>query len=344
MRSVHLLAASSLAATGLLTSLAAPTGAAAADGQDKPGHTAFAVIGDVPYGADQVARFPAWVSQINADPDVDLAVHVGDIKNGSSRCDDGYLSLIRGQFDRFEDPLVYTPGDNEWTDCHRTNNGGYNPLERLDVVRETFFDRPGTTLGDRPVRVASQAAVGLPENVWLRRDRLAVGAVHVVGSNNGRKPWSGLGLTEPTPEQLAEEQHRMQSSIALVRQLFADAARRQDRAVVVFLQADMFDPTYTPAPDDISAFRPLVQALAEETNRFGGPVYLFDGDSHVYNVDRPLAPGSVWLERYGVSAPAPALQRVTVDGSTNNTDWLKVSVHRPGADTVLSWEQVPYTD
>ena len=31
------------------------------------------------------------------------------------------------------------PGDNEWTDCHRKNNGGYDNLERLDHIGKTMF-------------------------------------------------------------------------------------------------------------------------------------------------------------------------------------------------------------
>jgi hypothetical protein len=50
----------------------------------------------------------------------------------------------------------------------------------------------------------------------------------------------------------------------------------------------------------------------------------------------------VWLQRYGVTGSAAGLQRITVDGSSNNKDWLKVSVNRPGAPGVLSWERVPY--
>ena len=61
---------------------AAPARAAAS--APRAGGYAFAVIGDVPYGADQVARFPGWIQQINADPQVRSVVHVGDIKNGSS--------------------------------------------------------------------------------------------------------------------------------------------------------------------------------------------------------------------------------------------------------------------
>ena len=39
---------------------------------------------------------------------------------------------------------------------------------------------------------------------------------------------------------------------------------------------------------------------------------------------------------------SPTLERITVDGSDNNKDWLHVTVHRPGADTVISWERIPY--
>ncbi|WP_344192480.1 metallophosphoesterase [Pedococcus aerophilus] len=326
---------------GSLVAASPATARAEAPGQAKPGHETFAVIGDVPYGADQVARFPGWIDQINADPQVGFVFHVGDIKNGSTRCDDAYYRMIRTQFERFADPLVYTPGDNEWTDCHRANNGGYDPLERLAFDRSVFFDRPGTTLG-APARVSVPDAA-YPENVQLRRAGVSFATLHVVGSNNDLAPWTGLGQTAATPAQVAEERGRMAASIALLRQTFAQATQRHDRAVVVLQQADMFDPTYTPAPTDISAFRPLVQALAEETNRFRGDVYLVNGDSHIYNSDRPLAPGSVWLERYGVTSPAPALERITVDGSDNNKDWLKVTVNRPGAASTLGWTRVPYS-
>ncbi len=331
------------ATTALLGSTAAAQAAETPPGQTEDGHYSFAIIGDVPYGDAQLAAFPGWIDQINA-AEPELTFHVGDIKSGSSRCDDPYYATIRSDFDRFDKPLVYTPGDNEWTDCHRANNGGYNPLERLAHDRAVFFDRPGTTLGRDRTRVASQVAAGFPENVQLRRQGVDFAVVHVVGSNNGRQPWTGLGRTTATPEQLAEEQARMANGIAVVRSTFAQARQRHDRAVMVLLQADMFDPTFTPNfATDISAFKPLVQALVDEATAFNGPVYLVNGDSHVYNADRPLATGSHWLATYGVTGSADNLQRITVDGSANNTDWLKVTVNRPGTSGVLSWERIPYT-
>ena len=128
----------------------------------------------------------------------------------------------------------------------------------------------------------------------------------------------------------------------LIRDAFDDARAHRDRAVVVMTQADMFDPTVTnPSYASYYAFTPIVRALAEESASFRGEVYLFNGDSHVYNSDRPLATGSSWLAFYGVTTPVDKLQRITVDGSDNNNDYLRVSVNR-GGRAVLSWKRVPY--
>lgn len=186
-------ATSIIVAVGGLTT----TASAQPDKPDKNEHAfTFAVIGDIPYGDAQIARFPAVVDQINADPAVQLVDHLGDVKSGSSVCSDDYFAMIRIQFDRFVDPLVYTPGDNEWTDCHRVNNGSYKPLERLAAVREVFFPRPGKTLGQHSVRVRSQAEQGFVENVTYTRGDVGFAAVHIVGSNNSLAPWTGK--TAPT--------------------------------------------------------------------------------------------------------------------------------------------------
>jgi hypothetical protein len=71
-------------------------------------------------------------------------------------------------------------------------------------------------------------------------------------------------------------------------------------------------------------------------------VYLFNGDSHVYTSDKPLADGSTWLSFYGVDASVPNLSRVTVDGSTGVSDYLRVTVDAHTTD-VLSWTRVPFT-
>ncbi|MER5452805.1 metallophosphoesterase [Streptomyces sp. NPDC002764] len=334
---------SGTAALSLLTlavsagSASAGPRAADAGNRDKP--FTFAVIGDMPYGDAEIADFPHVISQINADPDVTFVSHLGDIKNGSTACTDAYFQMIKTDFDQFEDPLVYTVGDNEWTDCHRPNNGSYNPLERLAKIRQVFFPRPGFTLGHNSVRVTSQADEGIPENVRYTRAGVAFAAFDVVGSNNSMAPWTGN--TQPTPEQATEVLARTASVIESIRDTFAAARHHHNRAVALTMQADMFDPTVSdPSYADYYAFQPIVAAIARESAAFDGPVYLFNGDSHLYNSDQPLAVGSSWLSFYHLTTAVPNLHRITVDGSSNAKDYLKVTV-QPHTSQVLSWTRVP---
>jgi hypothetical protein len=301
----------------------------------------FAVIGDIPYGDAQIAEFPSRIDQINADRQVQLVDHLGDIKSGSSLCTDEYFATIRTQFDRFTDPLVYTPGDNEWTDCHRANNGSYNPLERLANIRELFFPVPGRTLGQHSVGVTAQTAQGYPENVSYERAQVAFAAVHIVGSNNSLAPWTGN--TTATPEQSVEVLGRTAADIGLIRDTFRLAKEHRDRAVVLLTQADMFDPSVAgPAFADFYAFQPIVQAVAQESAAFDGKVFLFNGDSHVFHQDKPLAVGSTWLSFYGVTSPVANLTRVTVEGSNDVDEWLKVNIDRRNPE-VLTFQRVPFS-
>jgi hypothetical protein len=346
MRAKKTMMIAAVAAAILVAGAATP---AVAGGKEHGDHGAdrgslsFGIIGDVPYGPAEIAAFPSYIQDLNSHRELSFVGHLGDIKNGSSVCSDEYFASIRSNFDALRLPLVYTPGDNEWTDCHRANNGAYNPLERLAAVRKTFFPRPGLTLG-APMRVDSQARTGYPENVDFRTSDISFTAVNIPGSNNSLAPWSGLGQTTATPEQTAEVEARTRADIRQLTDTFRDAKKHHDRAVVVMTQADMFDPTVTaPAPADYAAFTPLVKALIEQANAFGGPVYLINGDSHVFNEDHPLAAGSAWLPFYGQATAATNLTRLTVDGSSNAQDWLKATKTPRGSATPLVFERVPFT-
>jgi hypothetical protein len=157
-----------VAGAAALALAAAPAGVAAADGhvphngggKNKP--FTMAVFGDAPYGnsdADttQFDAMPAYIDSINTDPDVGTVVHVGDIYLGKQTCTNSYDRSIADLFTDFADPLVYTPGDNEWTDCQKPAEGGGDPLANLDLVRSDFFPRAGETLGGGNLKVLSQA-------------------------------------------------------------------------------------------------------------------------------------------------------------------------------------------
>ncbi|MGH3649641.1 MAG: hypothetical protein ACRDU9_02950, partial [Acidimicrobiia bacterium] len=111
--------------------------AAACGGGGKPADTARAVRfgfwGDTPYSGDEARAVVNLVEQMN-DADLDLALFVGDIFGGT--CENtGYTAAV-DLFNSLRGPVVYLPGDNEWTDCHPTRK---DPLERLAHIRRTMF-------------------------------------------------------------------------------------------------------------------------------------------------------------------------------------------------------------
>lgn len=292
-----------------------------------------AVIGDTPYGDEQFNAFPALVADINADRRVGLVLHVGDVKNGSSTCTDQRYRAVLGLYETFRDPFVYTPGDNEWTDCHRPATDGYLPTERLASVRDIFYPRTGRSLGGRPIDVLSQGSEpgfeDFVENQIWRKSATVFSTVHVVGSNNGLAPWFAAAETEAQKAiRLEEFASRMEANLAWIDRSFDVAARRGTRGVVIAMQADMF------GPGEVDGFAPIVARIAERASRFDGPVLLLEGDSHRYLVDRPLASGS---PAHGVTTAAPNVTRIVVEGETAS-EWLRLTVN-PRSSRVFSWQR-----
>lgn len=307
----------------------------------------IAVIGDVPYGAEATAAFPILIESINDDPKVRRAVHVGDTKSGSTVCSDAWFDFIYDSFMSFDDPLVYTPGDNEWTDCHRDNNGNWNPLERLDKIRDVYFSSPGTTLGSRGKRVMAQDR--FPENqLWLE-SRVVFAAIHVVGSNNNLAPWTCYApFDADCPDGTSPETNAMaaaREAEALARDIANrawlerafDLAEEQGAAgVVIFAHGDMWHPADIAAGDvDFSGHQAFVERLALRSAAFGEPVILFAGDSHNYRVDNPLVGDTNYF-----APDAPNLTQITVDRSIeDDIVWVRLHVD-PKAPGVFSWEEV----
>ena len=137
------------AVLALSVAVAAPAAAVAGRHGGDHGHSArsftYAVYGDAPYGTtptdtSETDATPAFIAAVNADRAVSTVLHVGDIHSGSQFCTQAYDQQIAGLWTGFSDPLVYTPGDNEWTDCHKKKEGGgaFNPTTgQIDFVTNT---------------------------------------------------------------------------------------------------------------------------------------------------------------------------------------------------------------
>ena len=327
------------------TAPAAPsltTGSAINSGSSEP--YTLAVIGDIPYGAQKLADLPKLIDLINADPKVDIAVHLGDIKSGkNSPCTDEYFANIRSIFDQFKDPLVYTPGDNEWTDCHvfSKNNGLYTPTERLQAVRALFFPVAGQSLGGRKKQLLTEADdpanSAYVENTMWMESRVVFAAVNITGSDDDLAPW-GTPLPADAgnfPSQAAEHAARAQANAAWIAKAFATATEQNAAGVVLAFQADMWDTTET----TLAGFDPYIQQIGTLAAAFGKPVLLLEGDSHRFRVDAPFTPSDPLFAVHPNTPVAPNVTRMVVEGSDGRTEYVRLTVNPKG--TLFSWERVP---
>lgn len=267
-----------------------------AEGQSKAWiggpETRIALIGDVPYRDGDIAKLDEVLREINGSR-VDMTIHTGDIKSGSSPCNDELLQVRLDQLQQLTRPLVYTPGDNEWTDCHREAAGKFDPLERLAKLRSLFFPRPGQTLGKRPMRVRTQASEPgyeeFVENVRFVRGDVAIATLHVVGSNNGLAPWSGIGETaaEPRAERISEVDRRIAAALAWVDATFDEAEQRGAAGVLLAMQANPAIEASEGAPERLG-FEQILAKISARRVAFARPVLVAHGDSHYQRYDRPL--------------------------------------------------------
>jgi hypothetical protein len=333
-RTLTIAAAAVAALAAAVTPALADSGGSGHPGTGRPTTQDIAVIGDVPYGQAAFAGFPQLIGQINAAPQVSDVVHIGDIKDGSSLCTDEYFGQIKALFDTFTDPLEYTTGDNEWTDCHRANNGSYVPTERLARLRQVFFPDPGTTLGQHPMRVTAQP--GLPEDVMWAQNGVQFGTFDVQGSNDDLDPWDPV--TPPPGDGPGPEwAHRSPLVVDWLNRTFDAADRQHAAGVVLFLQADMWSDENL-ADQGGSGYAPFVQQLAERSTEFGRPVLLVNGDSHVYTVRHPLD------GTHYTTVQAPNVTQVTIQrseepvaaGQPVPAEWLDLHIDRRSR-SVFSW-------
>jgi hypothetical protein len=304
--------------------------------------------GDLPYSQlQEQVGLPNLIADMNAHA-LKFSVHDGDLKAGSnSPCDDNLYFRALSWFNALQAPAMFTPGDNDWTDCDRPSNGGFNSLERLDRERALFFSTP-YSFGQRKLLQEVQTDAlcmgfggGLVPCVENRRwtvGRVTYATLNVQGSCNN--------LCDTAPD-AAEFAARNAATIQWLRQTFAAARARGSVAVMLISQADpgwdASDGTRAPlrnpktlaetdgAPDGYQAF---LLALRDEVIAFRLPVAYVHGDSHYFRIDKPLLDAQgrrlenfTRVETFGDNAP----------NGTNDVNWLKVTVD-PRSREVFSYQ------
>jgi hypothetical protein len=316
---------------------------------------AIGLWGDVPYSDIQATvGVPNLIADMNRQR-LAFTVHDGDLKtgNGTPTCSDAMYARGLGYLNSLQAPAMFTPGDNDWVDCDRPNNGQFNSLERLTYERALFFSTP-YSLGQHRLRQEVQSeplCQGVADPVSLKKvfvrcvenRRWTYGGVTYATLNIQGSCNNLCGDGADSEEYLA----RNQANIAWLDDTFAEAVARHSAAVMLISQADPgFSKSEFDAPqrDPITlaqtdgnpdGFQEFLLALRDHVMAFRKPVAYVHGDSHYFRIDKPLldAPlgrrlqNFIRIETFGDHAEA------------DNTDvqWVKVLVD-PDSPEVFAYQ------
>jgi hypothetical protein len=243
---------------------------------------AFAALGCLPYGEGSFEDFERVLGEIDRHRP-SFAVHLGDIKGGGEPPTVAHYERVRAAFDAMETPLVYTPGDNEWTDVIRLSNGSQNQLEWLARIRAMFFETEQSR-GRHPMALTTQRReTGFEkfvENARWEHEGVVFATVHTVGSWNNN---------QPTVDGAVEEfEERDAANAAWIRGTFARARATGAPGVVLCFQANPFSADYGRAGYE-RGFENFLKTIEAESRAFAKPVLLLYADDHNYRLVEGVA-------------------------------------------------------
>ena len=303
----------------LLVAIVLALGGCATSPPDTAGTWSFAAMGDTPYSDAEEAQLRPMIQRMNAEP-LAFVVHVGDIISGRGGCTDEAFGQRKDLFQTFAHPFILTPGDNDWTDCHRS---GYDPLVSLNKIRDLFNATPNS-IGRRTMPLVRQSDedkrfAEYRENARWRMKGVVFVTLNVPGSNNN------LGRS---PESDAEHKRRMAANFEWLDEAVKAAEKPDALGLVIFVQANIgFDGNPRRRPGYPDGFLDFRKVLATHAAWLKKPILFVHGDTHIYKLDKPLVDPAT-------GRPFDNFTRLEVDGSPF-VNWARVTVDPASKDLFI---------
>ncbi|HZZ12812.1 MAG TPA: hypothetical protein VFE79_19185 [Paraburkholderia sp.] len=284
-----------LASFALCTALATCIAFATQAHADSARYT-FAVIANTMQSAADEAGTQRLIEAINRERSVSFIVYDGNLKGPKEACRDALYERRQMLLDTARSALFFIPGQHDWVDCGSTEAGGFDPVERLDQLRQTLF-ADSNSMGQNPIALTRESEVSrfrpYRENVrWQMGDTVFVG-LNAPGPNNHYLTAGGRN---------GEFEDRVIANAFWLEHAGEYAKRRDARAVVVFIQGD-FDPERFERPDRFAwlrfarstrrdGFLEFKRSLVKLAQIFHGPVLVIHCDDERapagFVIDQPL--------------------------------------------------------
>ncbi|WP_246128946.1 hypothetical protein [Colwellia demingiae] len=240
------------------------------------------VLADTPYSdkEKQMLQGPnGLLYRLINETNPTVVMHLGDFKSGGKSCTDDLLREHKALLAQiYPGKIIYTPGDNDWTDCDRsTLLYSFNELERLDFLIKLMFKTPPLLTNDLPSIMTQHSQI--ENKLWIN-DRLAISTLHIVGTSNGR---ANIDKSKQD-DAIKKVDARDKINLTWLKNI-EDKAKDFD-ALIIGFQADIYqqsvvdsgscDNSSLTACDAFSLYRQAFKDLAKRINK---PILISHGDT-----------------------------------------------------------------
>ncbi|WP_180278201.1 MULTISPECIES: hypothetical protein [Burkholderia] len=320
----------------------AQAGALAAPPKRSAAPYSFAVVsGVINAPADEPAA-QRLLDAIARERNLAFVVYAGDLKGSKEACRDTLYSQRGAILDSARVPLVFIPGHDDWIACNTAAGGGYDPVERLDFLRQTLL--ADSALPDpRALQITRESEVArfrpYRENARWMRDDIVYVALNVPAPNNHYLTAGGRN---------GEFEDRVIANSFWIDHAAEYAKRREARAMVVIFEGDPQFERYERSerfawlrfnrPRVRDGFRELKRTLVKAAGAFRGPILVVHASgeplANGFLIDRPLHGDDGEL--------VGNVTRVAIGPRHPGNQWVKVSVS-PARQTIfnVSLQEVP---
>ncbi|WP_233411521.1 hypothetical protein [Paraburkholderia kururiensis] len=256
----------------------------------------FAVVSGAIRGPADEAATQRLIEAAGLNRNVAFIVYDGNLKGPTEACSDALYERREAVLETARPALIFVPGQYDWVGCSAHDAGDFDPVERLDRLRQTLFADP-TSMGQTRLPLTRESEVSrfrpYRENVrWQVDDTIFIG-LNVPGGNNHYLTAGGRN---------GEFEDRTIANAFWLEHAGEYARRHGARAIVIFIQGDP-DPERYERPDRFAWLRfarherrdgylEFKRSLVKLAETFRGPVVVIHEDdgrpAGGFQIDQPL--------------------------------------------------------
>ncbi|WJF91218.1 hypothetical protein QS306_06175 [Paraburkholderia bonniea] len=284
----------------------------------------FAVVANTLQNPADEAPTQRLISAIGRDPGVSFIVYGGNLKSAREACQDALYERRHALLEAARAPLILVPGQHDWIECGKAGANSFDPVERLDFLRQTLF-ASSTSMGQNPIALVRESEIArfrpYRENVRWQTGNTVFISLNIPGANNHYLNAGGRN---------GEFEDRTVANAFWLAHAAEYAKRRGARAIVVFIQGnpnleryeqpDRFKWLRFAAHTQRDGYLEFKRNLLKLAQVFHGPVVLIHPNSKPipggFTIDQPL--------RNNKGVLVANLTRITFAPEDRLNQWLQI--------------------